>query len=90
MCSPDPDFFHHKIRQMATYQLLFKGQSIDDKTRYEVVRETKDYLFLKEIRKEPSFIFRVHVRTLNVKGIKEGKNGYRWDAPSAVRLTKMD
>ncbi len=43
--------------------------------------------FLEEITKEPSFIFRVHKKTLNVKGIKEGENGYRFDVPQALALS---
>lgn len=90
MCNHDPDFFTIQSIPMATYNLLFKGQSIDTKTRYEVVRQTKVHLFLRQITKEPVFIFRVHIRTLNVKGIKEGKDGYRWDVPRAIVLQKVD
>ena len=71
------------------YQLLFANQSADSKIRYESVRETKMYLFLKEITEEPRFIFRVHKKTLSVKGIKEGKNGYCFDVPNAVSLQAL-
>ncbi len=69
-----------------TYQLLFRNQSVDSITKYRVVRETKMYLFLEEVTKEPIFIFRVHKKTLNVKGFKYGENGYSFDVPSAVSL----
>jgi hypothetical protein len=72
------------------YQLLFANQSIDSKERYELVRETKMYVFLKKITKEPIFIFRVHKKTLNVKGIKYGENGYYFDVPKARFLIKID
>lgn len=69
-----------------TYRLLFANMSISTKKRYELVRETKSYVFLREITKEPVFIFRVHRKTLNVKGIKPGDDGYRFDVPRAVSL----
>jgi len=70
-----------------TYMLLFANQSVDTKTRYTVVRETAMYIFLEEIAKEKqSFIFRVHKNTLNVKGIKTGKSGYKWDLPRALAM----
>ncbi len=73
-----------------TYQLLFRNQSFDSITKYRVVRETKMYLFLEEVTKEPTFIFRVHKKTLNVKGFKYGKNGYSFDVPSAVSLSLIN
>lgn len=74
----------------AVYQLLFANQSIYSKVRYELVRETKMYVFLREIAKEPSpYIFRVHKKTLSVKGIKEGKNGYKFDVADARSLKKV-
>ena len=72
-----------------TYKLLFANMSVGTKKRYELVRETKSYLFLRELTKEPVFIFRVHRKTLNVKGIKPGENGYRFDVARAVSLTLM-
>lgn len=74
----------------AVYQLLFANQSVDSKVRYELVRETKMYVFLREITKEPSpYIFRVNKKTLSVKGIKEGKNGYQFDVADARSLKKV-
>lgn len=73
----------------AVYQLLFANQSADSKVRYELVRETKMYVFLREITKEPQYIFRVHKKTLSVKGIKEGKNGYQFDVAAARILKKV-
>jgi len=71
------------------YQLLFANQSIDSKVRYDLVKETKMYVFLREITKEPQYTFRVHKKTLSVKGIKEGKNGYQFDVADARKLTKI-
>ena len=76
----------------AIYQLLFANQSVDSKVRYELVRETKMYVFLREITKEPyqtPYIFRVHKKTLSVKGIKEGKNVYKFDVADARSLKKV-
>ena len=72
------------------YQLLFANQSIDSKISYRVVRETKMYLFLEQITKQPIYIFRVHKKTLNVKGFKVGENSYRFDVPSAVSLKLLN
>lgn len=47
------------------------------------------YLFLQEIKPEPTFIFRVHKNTLNVKGIKEGDKGYQFDVPQAKSLIRI-
>jgi hypothetical protein len=74
---------------METYKLLFENQSIDTKIVYNVVRETKCYLFLEVLTKTPCHIFRVHKKTLIVKGIKNGVNGYKWDVPTAVFLVKL-
>jgi len=71
------------------YQLLFANQSADSKVRYELVREAAMYAFLREITKEPQYTFRVHKKTLSVKGIKEGKNGYKFDVADAIKLTKI-
>lgn len=73
----------------AVYQLLFANQSIYSTVRYELVRETKMYVFLREITKEPVYIFRVNKKTLSVKGIKEGKNGYKFDVADAIHLKKV-
>ena len=70
---------------MIIYKLLFANQSIDTKKRYELIKETKTYVFLREITKEPTFIFRVHKKTLKVKGIKVGE--YSFDVPRAISLT---
>lgn len=75
--------------EKIVYKLLFANQSVDSKTRYELIRETKVYVFLREITKEPVYILRVHKKTLNVKGIKEGKNGYKFDIPCAITLEKV-
>lgn len=71
------------------YQLLFANQSADSKVKYELVKETATHVFLREITKEPQYIFRVHKKTLGVKGIKEGKNGYQFDVAKAKKLTKI-
>jgi hypothetical protein len=71
---------------MKIYKLLFANQDIDSAERYELVRETKMYVFLRPITREPQFIFRVHKVTLSVKGIKEGACGYKWDVPTAISL----
>lgn len=75
--------------EKIVYKLLFANQSVDSKTRYELIRETKVYVFLREITKEPVHILRVHKKTLNVKGIKEGKNGYKFDIPCVITLEKV-
>ncbi len=73
-----------------TYQLLFENQSVDFKVRYRVIRETKMYLFLEQKTKLPIHIFRVHKKTLNVKGFKYGENGYSFDVPSAISLKLLN
>lgn len=76
----------NKIRK---FKLIFRNQEIDTKIIYTLVRETKDYVFLKQDHGTPYFTFRVHKRTLNVKGISE-KGNYRWDVPTAVRLLELE
>lgn len=73
---------------MSEYKLLFANQSVDTNKKYLLVRETKMYVFLAEIGKNP-FIFRVHKNTLNVKAIKTGEDGYRFDVPKAISLKKI-
>lgn len=75
--------------EKTSYQLLFANQSSDSAVKYEKVRETLMYIFLKEVTKEPTFLFRVNKRTLNVKGIREGKDGYMFEVPSAISLKKL-
>ncbi len=67
------------------YKLIFENQSTDIKARFTLERDTKMYLFLRQVG-NPCHIFRVHKKTLNVKGIKEGKDGYRFDIPTAIWL----
>ena len=69
------------------YKLLFRNQSKDSKGAiYDLVRETKMYVFL---RQENGFhTFRVHKNTLNVKGINNEK-GYKFDVPRAISLEKV-
>lgn len=71
------------------YQLLFANQAIDSNVRYELVRETKKHVFLRQIIEEPAYIFRVHKTTLSVKGIKQGKNGYQFDVADAISLKQI-
>lgn len=71
------------------YQLLFANQSTCSNVEYELLRETKMYVFLRQITKEPPHIFRVHKKTLSVKGIKEGKFGYRFNVANAKSLKKV-
>lgn len=78
------------MKTEKTYQLLFKNQSVDSKVKYHVIRETKMYLFLEPITKLPIHIFRVHKKTLNVKGFKYGENSYTFDVPSAVSLKLLN
>jgi hypothetical protein len=73
---------------MTIYKLLFANQSIDTTTRYKLVRETKMYLFLDNVCGS-AFTYRVHKTSLNVKGIMTGENGYRFDVPRAISLTKI-
>lgn len=71
------------------YKLFFKGMSIDSKNNvYELTRETKVYLFLKQLGTD-NFIFRVNKKSLNVKGIKQGDNGYFFSVPKAIKLDKI-
>ena len=72
------------------YQLLFANQAIDSKVRYELIRETKMYVFLRPITKDPEYIFRVHKNSLSVKGIKQGKNGYKFDVADARSLKQCE
>ena len=76
------------MNQNTQYQLLFRNQSIYSKNSiYNLVRETKMYVFL---RQENGFhTFRVHKTSLNVKGIKEGKNRYTFDVARAIILKKL-
>ena len=69
------------------YCLLFSNQTENKSNYYFLVRETKMYVFLQKTN-EPH-IYRVHKKTLSVKGIKEGKEGYQWDAPKASILKKL-
>ncbi len=70
------------------YKLLFANQSEDNKgSYYDLVRETKLYLFLQQ--PNMPHVYRVDKRSLAVKGIKEGKGGYQWDAPKARSLKKL-
>ena len=78
------------MKTEKTYQLLFKNQSVDSIIKYRVVRETKMYFFLEEVTKLPIHIFRVHKKTLNVKGFKYGENGYSFEVPSAVSLNLIN
>ena len=70
------------------YRLLFANQSEDSKGNdYDLVKETTMYVFLQKPN-EPH-IYRVNKKTLSVKGIKNGKGGYQWDAPKARSLKKI-
>ena len=74
---------------MNQYKLIFANQSINTTKTYSCIRETKMYVFLSENNTQTNFVFRVHKNTLNVKGIKEGLNGYKFDVPTAISLIKM-
>lgn len=78
-----------KTIPVQEYKLIFANQSIDTTVKYKLVRETSMYVFLEQITKEPNFIFRVHKKTLNVKGIKSGENSYKFDVPTAISLIKL-
>jgi len=78
-----------KKNKIRKFKLLFRNQAINTTITYTLVRETKDYVFLKRDQGTPYFTFRVHKRTLNVKGINE-KEKYKWDIPTAVRLIEID
>ena len=69
------------------YKIIFANESIDTKKRYSLFRETKMYWFFKEWGCD--FIFRIHKNTLNMKGIKEGANGYRWDIPTPISVIEI-
>jgi len=77
-----------KKNKVRKFKLLFRNQGIDTTITYTLVKETKDYVFLKQDYGTPYFTYRVHKRTLNVKGINE-KEKYKWDIPTAVRLIEM-
>jgi len=51
------------------------------------VRETKMYYFLELDCPDAIFQYRVHKKTLNVKGIKVGE--YQFDVPSALSLEEI-
>lgn len=74
---------------MNQYKLLFANQSIYTTKTYSCIKETKMYVWLKENKTQTDFVFRVHKNTLNVKGIKEGLNGYKFEVPTAITLIKM-
>lgn len=76
-----------KNTAMQKYHLVFANQAISDNSIYDCVRETKRYVFLKQPNSE--YTFRVSKNTLNIKGIKEGENGFTYDVPTAIRLIKM-
>jgi hypothetical protein len=73
---------------MEEYRLIFGNQSIGNDVKYTLIRETVMYVFLKK-EHNPIHIFRVHKKSLNVKGIKQGKNGYKWNLPKAIILEKI-
>jgi len=71
------------------FKLFFKNQSIDSPTVYTLERETKMYVFLKEIGKyEPTFILRVSKKMFRVKGIHI-KGEFAFDMPTAVLLKEV-
>jgi YHS domain-containing protein len=70
---------------MKQCKLIFANQSVDTKTKYNIVRETKCYYFLEEDTKEFFHTFRVHKNTLNVKGYHKEKQ-YSFDVPKAISL----
>jgi hypothetical protein len=82
------------------YKLLFANQSIDTKKRYNLVRETKMYLFLVENCVHSNYVFRVHKKTLNVTGFTKNyttkktvpyaERGYGLDTVKAIWLEKVD
>lgn len=69
------------------YKLVFQNQS-DDSAIYELVRETKRYVFLINI-KGTSFTLRVSKTTLKVRAFKTGKDGYSFEMPTATDLIKL-
>lgn len=54
---------------------------------YDLVRETKMYVFL--FQTNGVHTYRVHKTSLNIKGIKYGKNPYRFDVPKASILKRL-
>lgn len=71
---------------MTNYKLVFTNQSIDSAKTYELIKETKHFVFLDEIGKYPStFILRVEKKTLSVKAFHR-KGEYAFDMPKAIEL----
>jgi hypothetical protein len=73
------------INNKNQYYLIFSNQSKDKSTIYDVIKETEKYLFLTKNGHD----FRVNKKTLSVKGIKKGKDGYTWDLPKPIKLEKV-
>jgi len=73
------------------YKLVFANQSEDSSATYNLIKETENYVFLENPKnKSIGHTFRVNKKTLTVKGIKEGKEGYMFDVPKAVNLIELD
>jgi len=76
------------METIQEYKMIISNQT-DYEQKYKLIKETSMYVFLQQITKEPTFIYRVHKKTLNVKGIKQGKDGYKFDVPRASKLIKL-
>lgn len=73
---------------MGKYHLVFANQAKGKHTIYECIKETKRYLFLTQ--PDGIYTLRVSKSTYNVKGIKNGADGYRFDIPTAIFLEKIE
>lgn len=73
---------------MNTYKLYFQNQSIDTTKTYTSVRETKQFIFLKENIESPNYIFKVNKITLLVVG-EHIKLKYKLDPVYAIHLEKI-
>jgi hypothetical protein len=72
---------------MQKYHLVFANRGMDKNSVYDCTKETKRYVFLKQPNAE--YTFRVSKNTLNIKGIKDGENGFTFDVPTAICLKKI-
>ena len=70
---------------MKRFRIVFANQSIDKCNIYQLIRESKSYLFFID----GDYTLRVHKKTLNCKRIKEGENKYKFDSPKAIIVVEI-
>jgi hypothetical protein len=73
--------------EFKKYKLVFSNQSEASADIYNVEKENDNYVFLSKNRMP--HILKVNKKSLMVKGIKDGKDGYQWDVPRAIKLIEI-